>query len=65
MHRQSIVKQIIIGSISGFLMALIHALGGSDPDPMLSSHGLSRLLAGAIGGGLVYVVAYRALHTRK
>jgi hypothetical protein len=57
---QPIVKQIVIGSFLGFLIALIHALGASDPDPILSPHGVGRLLAGAVGGALVYMAVYRA-----
>jgi hypothetical protein len=65
MQRQSLVRQIAIGALLGFAIALIHALAHVDPDPMLSPHGLSRLVAGAVGGALVYVAAYRALHRTR
>jgi hypothetical protein len=65
MQRQSIVKQILIGGFFGFLIASIHALGGSDPDPIWSQHGISRLIEGAVGGALIYVAAHRALSRKK
>jgi hypothetical protein len=65
MQRQSLVKQMLIGGFFGFLIASIHALGGSDPDPILSQHGISRLIEGAVGGALIYVVAHRALSRKK
>ena len=65
MQRQSLVKQIVIGALLGFVIALIHALSHPEPDPMLSPHGLSRLFAGAVGGALVYVAVYRAWHRTR
>jgi hypothetical protein len=65
MQRQSVARQIMIGGSIGFFIALIHALGHSDPDPMLSAHGISRLFAGAVGGALVYLAAYRVLPRNK
>ena len=65
MKRQPILKQLLIGAAAGLVIALVHGLGHSDPDPVLSAHGLSRLLGGAIGGALVYVAVYRVLRKDK
>jgi len=56
---------ILAGAAAGFIIALIHGLGGSDPDPILSAHGVGRLFAGAIGGALVSLAVYRVLAKAK
>ena len=65
MQRQSIVKQILIGGFLGFLIASIHALGGSDPETIKSEHGISRLIEGAVGGALIYIAAHRAFSKKR
>jgi hypothetical protein len=52
-------------SSPGESIASIYALGGSDPDPIWSQHGISRLIEGAVGGALIYIAAHRALSRKK
>ena len=65
MQRQSLPQQILIGGTCGLILASIYVLGGADPEPVLSAHGIGRLIEGAIGGALVYVAFYRALPGKK
>src|SRR5690242_3022799 len=59
MKRPPVFTQILAGAAAGLVIALIHALGASDPDPIFSTHGLTRLFAGAVGGALVSLALYR------
>jgi hypothetical protein len=65
MQRQSMIRQILIGGTCGLVLASIYVIGGADPEPVLSAHGIGRLVAGAVGGALVYVAFYRALSRKN
>jgi hypothetical protein len=56
---QSLPKQILIGGATGFLLAYMNRLNGSNVEPLMSLYGIGMLIGGAVSGAILYVLLYR------
>lgn len=64
MEKQSLSKQLLIGSFFGIVFAYINMLNEPKVDP-LSAHGMGFFVGGAIGGAILYMLLYRIWPKKK